>query len=93
MLLMCIQVGNIIHAQIWFQGFTLNTILWDGENVFPEKIELFKKFLKKYLTSNECTELLEDNPFHYDPECDEFLNSDIQEYYHLWSVAQILLII
>lgn len=65
----------------------MNAILWDGESIFPEKIELFKKFLKKYLTSNNCTEILEDKPFHYDPEADEFLNSDIQEYYYLWSIA------
>ncbi len=63
------------------------TILWDGESVFPEKIELFKKFLKKYLNSLNSLELLEGKPFHYDLEGDEFLNSDIQEYYYLWSIA------
>ena len=65
----------------------MNTILWDGENVFPEKIESFKKFLRKYLTSVSRIELLQDTQFHYDPENDEFLNSEIQEYYHLWSIA------
>ena len=62
-------------------------ILWDEENTFPEKIELFKKFLKGYLTSLNSLELLEGKPFHYDLESDEFLNSDIQEYYYLWSIA------
>ncbi|CAM2990668.1 hypothetical protein [Acinetobacter celticus] len=62
-------------------------ILWDEENPFPEKIELFKKFLKGYLTSLNSLELLEGKPFHYDLESDEFLNSDIQEYYYLWSIA------
>ncbi|CAB1221424.1 hypothetical protein SFB21_2783 [Acinetobacter bouvetii] len=65
----------------------MNTILWDGENVFPEKIELFKKFLKKYLRSVNNTALLSDNPFHYDSSADKFLNSEIQEYYFLWSIA------
>lgn len=63
------------------------TILWDEENPFPEKIELFKKFLNGYLTSLNSLELLEGKPFHYDLESDEFLNSDIQEYYYLWSIA------
>lgn len=65
----------------------MNTILWDGENIFPEKVENFKKFLKKYLTSVNNTELLGDDSFHYDSIDDEFLNSEIQEYYYLWSIA------
>ncbi len=65
----------------------MNTILWDGESVFPEKVKLFKKFLKDYLSSLDNAELLEGKQFHYDPEDDEFLNSDIQEYYRLWSIA------
>jgi hypothetical protein len=67
--------------------FRMNTILWDGESVFPEKVKLFKKFLKDYLSSLDSAELLEGKQFHYDPEDDEFLNSDIQEYYRLWSIA------
>lgn len=86
-LLKCIYFCNIIRSNFWLMGLIMSSILWDGESIFPEKIELFKKFLKKYLIANECAELLEHNPFHYDPEQDEFLNSDIQEYYHLWSIA------
>ena len=65
----------------------MNAILWDGESIFPEKVELFKKFLKKYLTSLNSTELLQNKPFNYDSENDEFLNPDIQEYYELWLMA------
>jgi hypothetical protein len=65
----------------------MNTILWDEESKLPEKVELFKKFLKKYLTSLNSTELLQNKPFNYDSESDEFLNPDIQEYYELWSMA------
>lgn len=65
----------------------MHTILWDEESVFPEKIQSFKKFLKKYLISLNCTELLQNKPFNYDSENDEFLNPDIQEYYELWSMA------
>ncbi len=65
----------------------MSAILWDEESVFPEKIQSFKKFLKKYLTSLNSTELLQNKPFNYDSENDEFLNPDIQEYYELWSMA------
>ena len=65
----------------------MNAILWDGESIFPEKVELFKNYLQKYLRSLDSAELLEDKQFHYDPENDEFLNAEIQEYYHLWSIA------
>lgn len=65
----------------------MNTILWDEESIFPEKVEAFKIFLRKYLKLNNYTSLLENKPFHYDPENDVFLNLDIQEYYHLWSMA------
>lgn len=65
----------------------MNAILWDGESIFPERVELFKTFLKKYLALNGRAELLESEAFHYDPERDEFLNQDIQEYYHLWSAT------
>ncbi|MBI1453690.1 MULTISPECIES: hypothetical protein [Acinetobacter] len=65
----------------------MHTILWDEESVFPEKIQSFKKFLKKYLTSLNSTELLQNKPFNYDSENDEFLNPYIQEYYKLWSMA------
>ena len=65
----------------------MNAILWDDESIFPEKVELFKNFLKKYFKSLDSEELLEDKQFHYDPEKDEFLNPEIQEYYYLWSIA------
>lgn len=65
----------------------MNAILWDGESIFPEKIELFKNYLRKYLKSLDSEELLKDKQFHYDPENDEFLNSEIQEYYRLWSIV------
>ena len=65
----------------------MDVILWDGENTFPAKIESFKQFLKKYLTSLHCEDLLSDTPFHYDAENDEFLNQAIQAYYYLWSIS------
>ncbi|MBI1453557.1 MULTISPECIES: hypothetical protein [Acinetobacter] len=65
----------------------MHTILWDEESVFPDEIQSFKKFLKKYLTSLNSTELLQNKPFNYDSENDEFLNPDIQEYYELWLMA------
>ncbi|AXY60037.1 hypothetical protein [Acinetobacter sp. WCHAc010052] len=65
----------------------MDTILWDEENTFPEKIESFKKFLNKYLISVNSADILENKPFNYDAENDEFLNSDIQEYYELWQMA------
>jgi hypothetical protein len=55
----------------------MHTILWDEESVFPDEIQSFKKFLKKYLTSLNSTELLQNKPFNYDSENDEFLNPDI----------------
>lgn len=65
----------------------MHTILWDEESIFPDEIQSFKKFLKKYLTSLNSTELLQNKPFNYDSENDEFLNPDIQEYYELWLMA------
>ncbi len=65
----------------------MDVILWDGENTFPAKIESFKQFLKKYLTSLNYVDLLSSTPFHYDSENDEFLNLDIQAYYYLWSIS------
>ncbi len=41
----------------------MNAIMWDEESIFPEKIENFKKLLKKYLKLNNCTTLLENNLF------------------------------
>lgn len=65
----------------------MSLILWDGESNFPEKIEIFKEFLNQYLKSVNSTDLLENHPFDYDIENDEFLNNSVQVYYHLWSVA------
>ncbi|MDN5696232.1 MAG: hypothetical protein L0G61_06000, partial [Staphylococcus equorum] len=86
--LKCVFFITIIRSDnLMSEIFRMNTILWDGESVFPEKVKLFKKFLKDYLSSLDNAELLEGKQFHYDPEDDEFLNSDIQEYYRLWSIA------
>lgn len=65
----------------------MNSILWDGESVFPEKVVLFKKFLRNYHHSLGNIDLLEEKQFHYDLEDDEFLDADIQEYYQLWLSA------
>ena len=87
-MLKCVFFITIIRSDnLMSEIFRMNTILWDGESVFPEKVKLFKKFLKDYLSSLDNAELLEGKQFHYDPEDDEFLNSDIQEYYRLWSIA------
>lgn len=87
-ILKCIFIRNKIrHRKINFRIFIMNTILWEEESIFPEKIESFKKFLKRYLTLMDSVEFLQEKPFNYDPEADEFLDSDIQEYYYLWSIA------
>lgn len=65
----------------------MGQILWDGESVFPEKVKVFKSFLCKYLASLNKEDLLTSLSFDYDLENDEFLNADIQAYYHLWSVS------
>jgi hypothetical protein len=45
-------LGNIIKTRRYdFRPLKMDVILWDGENTFPAKIEIFKQFLKKYLTS------------------------------------------
>ena len=62
-------------------------IIYDGEQVFPERADHFKIFLKKYLAQQGAEYLLEEKYFIYDNENDEFLESDIQEYYALWSVT------
>ena len=87
-MLKCIFFITILRGdKLMSEIFRMNTILWDGESVFPEKVKLFKKFLKNYLASLDNSELLEGKQFHYDPEDDEFLNSEIHEYYRLWSIA------
>lgn len=65
----------------------MSLILWDGENGFPEKVETFKIFLDNYLVSVSSVNILDEISFDYDIENDEFLNNDVQAYYHLWSVA------
>jgi len=43
-----------------------------------------KYFLKEYLTEHQAEYLLEQKTFVYDSDCDEFLESDIQEFYKIW---------
>ncbi|WP_171333954.1 hypothetical protein [Acinetobacter piscicola] len=62
-------------------------IIYDGEQVFPERANMFKVFLKRYLIEQDCEYLLEEKTFIYDSDCDEFLEHDIQEFYALWLVA------
>lgn len=66
----------------------MSLILWDGENHFPEKIETFRTFLNKYLVSVSAKDVPDTLSFNYDIENDEFLDHDVQAYYHLWSVAE-----
>lgn len=65
----------------------MSSILWDGESHFPERIEMFKIFLNKYLVSVSSIDMLDKISFDYDVENYEFLNNDVQSYYRLWSVA------
>ena len=69
--------------------FTLETtmILWDGEKALPEQAGNFKKYLKNYLAKFNYEYLLDDKKFNYDSTTDEFLDTDIQEFYHLWTIA------
>ncbi|TCB36166.1 hypothetical protein E0H82_05170 [Acinetobacter sp. ANC 4910] len=60
-------------------------IFFDGEQVFPDQANNFKTFLKKYLSEQDGEYLLEEKSFVYDAENDEFLESDIQAFYSLWS--------
>ncbi|TCB80603.1 hypothetical protein [Acinetobacter sp. ANC 4173] len=60
-------------------------IFFDGEQVFPDQANSFKTFLKKYLSEQDGEHLLEEKSFVYDAENDEFLESDIQAFYSLWS--------
>lgn len=66
----------------------MSLILWHGENRFPEKIETFIHFLNQYLVAVSSKDTLETLSFNYDMENDEFLDHDVQAYYHLWSVAE-----
>ena len=70
-------------------SFTLETtmILWDGEKALPEQAGNFKKYLKNYLAKLNYEYLLDDKKFNYDSTTDEFLDTDIQEFYHLWTIA------
>lgn len=60
-------------------------IFFDGEQVFPDRANNFKTFLKKYLSEQDGKYLLEEKSFVYDAENDEFLESEIQAFYSLWS--------
>ncbi|TCB65871.1 hypothetical protein [Acinetobacter sp. ANC 4178] len=60
-------------------------IFFDGEQVFPDRANNFKTFLKKYLNEQDGEYLLEEKSFVYDAENDEFLEPDIQAFYSLWS--------
>ena len=62
-------------------------IFYDGEHIFPEHANEFKNFLKKYLMEHQAEYLLEQKTFVYDSDCDEFLESDIQEFYKIWLMA------
>ena len=69
--------------------FTLETtmILWDGGKALPAQAGNFKKYLKNYLAKLNYEYLLDDKKFNYDSTTDEFLDTDIQEFYHLWTIA------
>ena len=60
-------------------------IFFDGEQIFPDRANNFKTFLKKYLSEQDGEYLLEEKSFVYDAENDEFLESEIQAFYSLWS--------
>ena len=62
-------------------------IIYDGEQVFPERASSFKNFLKRYLVEQDGEYLLEEKTFIYDSENDQFLEHDIQEFSALWLVA------
>lgn len=64
----------------------MDTILWDGEAILPEKIEKFKVFLNNYLSQVDPEAANKKLKYDYDVENDEFLDLFIQSYYHLWSV-------
>ena len=70
-------------------SFTLETtmIFWDGEKALPEQAWNFKKYLKNYLAKLNYEYLLDNKKFNYDSTTDEFLDTDIQEFYHLWTIA------
>lgn len=77
---------NYSHIVVTLTGVT-NMIIYDGEQVFPERAGSFKAFLKRYLVEQDGEYLLEEKTFIYDSENDEFLEHDIQEFYALWLVA------
>lgn len=60
-------------------------ILWGQEQALPEHAKKFKVFLKHYVAEQKCEHLLAQKSFVYDTASDEFLESDIQEFYKLWS--------
>ena len=62
-------------------------IFYDGEHVFPERANEFKNFLKQYLREHRAEYLLAKKTFVYDSDYDEFLESDIQEFYKIWLIA------
>ena len=62
-------------------------LFYDGEQVFPERANNFKVFLKDYLAKRGAEYILEEQLFIYDNTDDEFLEPKIQEFYELWSVV------
>ncbi len=62
-------------------------IFWDGENMLPQQAENFKIYLKNYLAKSKYEYMLAEKAFNYDSASDEFLDTDIQAFYHLWSIA------
>ncbi len=70
-----------------FLDLETTMIFWDGENTLPERAGNFKKYLKNYLANLNREYLLDDKKFNYDSTSDEFLDTEIQEFYHLWTIA------
>lgn len=62
-------------------------IFWDGENLLPQQAENFKIYLKNYMVQLNHEYFLDEKVFNYDSASDEFLDTDIQAFYHLWSIA------
>lgn len=75
------------HNPVALKNEVTIMIIYDGEQVFPERADSFKVFLKRYLIEQDGEYLLEEKTFIYDSDCDEFLEHDIQEFYELWLVA------
>jgi len=81
---------DVCHTFVLFDHIFSGSYGWimiisDGEHVFPERANSFKAFLKKYLFELDGEHLLEEKTFVYDIQGDEFLESEIQAFYTLWS--------